>query len=101
MDETIAAMQRNFAVLLLLAMPSLAQTPVIRPGEIWPDDRGEHIQAHGGGIIRVGGIYYWFGEDRGKGKDPGKRYVACYSSRDLAHWSFRRQVIQMSDPEGF
>ena len=23
----------------------------IRSGEIWPDDRGEHINAHGGGIL--------------------------------------------------
>ena len=26
----------------------------IVPGALWPDDRGEHIQAHGGGIIKLG-----------------------------------------------
>src|SRR4051794_1085711 len=36
----------------------------IRPGEIWPDDRGQMIQAHGGGITRDGDTFYWFGEDR-------------------------------------
>src|SRR4051812_17213807 len=52
----------------------------IHPGELWPDNRGEHIQAHGGGIIRLaddtlgapgpdgaaGFTYYWFGEERSR-----------------------------------
>ena len=25
----------------------------------------KHIQAHGGGILKFGDTYYWFGEDRG------------------------------------
>jgi len=73
----------------------------INPGEVWPDDRGKHIQAHGGGIVKLGDTYYWFGEERGHGLDPAKRYVSCYSSTDLAHWKFRNQVIQLADPENF
>lgn len=60
-----------------------------------------HVQAHGGGIIKLGSTYYWFGEDRTKDNDPTKRFVACYSSEDLVHWTFRRQVLGLSDPEGF
>ena len=60
----------------------LAASPVIRPGEIWLDNRGQHIQAHGGGIIRLRDTYYWFGEDRSKENDRAKRYVSCYSSKD-------------------
>ena len=30
-----------------------------------------------------------------------KRYVSCYSSKDLAHWTFRNQVIKLADPENF
>ena len=71
----------------------------IKPGELWPDDRGQHIQAHGGGIIKLGDTYYWFGEDRSRDNDRGKRYVSCYSSKDLAHWTFRNQVIKLADPE--
>jgi hypothetical protein len=81
---------------LVVAAPS-----TIRPGEVWLDDRGQHIQAHGGGIIKLGETYYWFGEDRGQGLDPAKRYVSCYSSKDLAHWTFRNQVLQLGDPENF
>ncbi|HWC58402.1 MAG TPA: family 43 glycosylhydrolase [Verrucomicrobiae bacterium] len=71
----------------------------IRPGEVWPDNRGQHIQAHGGGILKRGDTYYWFGEDRTQGLSRDKRYVACYSSSDLAHWTFRNQVVALADPE--
>jgi hypothetical protein len=78
-----------------------AAPQTIRPGEIWADDRGKHIQAHGGGIIKLGDTYYWFGEDRSRDNDPAKRHVSCYASKDLANWSFRNQVIKLADPENF
>ena len=73
----------------------------IRSGEVWPDDRGKHVQAHGGAISKYGDTFYWFGEDYSPGNDKEKRYVACYASEDLVHWTFRNQVIKLSDPEGF
>jgi hypothetical protein len=91
-------------VLLAIAFQAnvlLAADDLIHPGELWPDDRGQHIQAHGGGIIELGNTFYWFGEDRGKELDPQKRYVGCYSSEDLVHWKFRNQVVQLADPENF
>ena len=27
---------------------------VFKPGEIWPDNNGMHINAHGGGMLRQG-----------------------------------------------
>jgi hypothetical protein len=62
---------------------------VIDPGGLWFDDRQRHIQAHGGGILKVRDTYYWFGEDRAADNAPGKRYVSCYSSKDLINWKFR------------
>ena len=73
----------------------------VRPGLLWPDDRGKHIQAHGGGIINLGDTWHWFGEDRSQDNDPDKRYVACYSSKDLINWKFHNQVLALSDPEKF
>ena len=85
---------------LLVATTLLgAESPLIRPGEVWRDNRGEQIQAHGGGILQWKGEYYWFGEDRSVDNDPERRYVASYSSRDLVHWKFRHQVVSLSDPE--
>ncbi len=101
-----AAAAASFCGILLFSAQAFSQPPqpppaVIRPGAVWPDNRGQHIQAHGGGILKYGDTYYWFGEDRGQGLDPAKRYVSCYSSKDLAHWTFRNQVIKLSDPENF
>ena len=28
------------------------------PGELWPDNNGVHINAHGGGILHVGAVSY-------------------------------------------
>jgi hypothetical protein len=71
----------------------------IRPGDAWLDDRGRQIQAHGGGVIRLGKTYFWFGEDRSQTNAPDTHYVACYSSNDLIHWKFRAQVLAVSNPE--
>jgi hypothetical protein len=84
---------------ILLAAAALLPAAAIHPGEIWPDNRGKHIQAHGGGILKLDDTYYWFGEDRSQGLDPAKRYVSCYSSRNLVNWTFRNQVVQLADPE--
>ena len=35
-----------------------------KPGQIWPDNEGKHINAHGGAILFHDGTYYWFGETR-------------------------------------
>jgi hypothetical protein len=87
-------------LLLPMAASALAATPrIVKPGEPWLDNRGQQIQAHGGGITLWKGTYYWYGEDRSQTNDPEKRYVACYSSKDLAHWQFRRQVLELADPE--
>ena len=50
----------------LVLVNSGAAADTIEPGAVWPDDRGQHIQAHGGGISHLGNTYYWFGEDRGR-----------------------------------
>ena len=42
----------------------LAEPQKFQPGECWADNRGRHIQAHGGGLIKLGDTFYWFGEDR-------------------------------------
>ncbi len=88
-------------VIAMFGFTVSAAPPVIKPGEIWPDDKGNHIQAHGGGIIKRGHTYYWFGEDRGRDLDPKMRYVSCYSSKDLVNWRFRNRVIRLYDPENF
>src|SRR4051812_25947540 len=95
------ALSLTTALLSVVLTTAFETSQTIKPGEVWPDNRGQHIQAHGGGIIKLNGAYYWFGEDRSQGLDPAKRYVSCYFSPDLVHWTFRNQVIQFTDPENF
>lgn len=96
---------RPYRFLLILWLVTLftnvsaQKQTVIRPGEIWPDTNGNHIQAHGGGITKVKDTYYWYGEARAKSQDPDRRYVGCYSSKDLTNWKFRGNVLEMTNPD--
>lgn len=87
-----------FSLCLLTGTALFAQN-TIHPGEVWLDNNGKHIQAHGGGIIKMGKTYYWYGEERSQGLDTNYRYVSCYASKDLANWEFRGDVLKMSDPD--
>ncbi|MGW2306365.1 RICIN domain-containing protein [Streptomyces sp. NPDC001809] len=62
------------------------------------DPAGNPVHAHGGGVVKVGAYYYWFGEDRNA--DNSFRYVSAYRSTDLRTWEFRNHVLtQETDPE--
>jgi hypothetical protein len=77
-----------------------ARTDEVIPGGVWDDDRRRQIQAHGGGVLRIDDTFYWFGEDRSTDNLKDHRYVACYSSTDLINWTFRKQVVAATRPEG-
>ena len=73
---------------LFLNLNCNAQLNSFNPGEIWKDNTGKHINAHGGGILKKGDTYYWYGEHKIVG-DAGNRAevgVHCYSSTDLYNW---------------
>lgn len=75
-------------VTIFLAVEVNAQQTEFHPGLLWPDDKGVHINAHGGGLLYQKGVYYWFGEHKIAG-DAGNRAmvgVHCYSSKDLYNW---------------
>ncbi|MET9735615.1 RICIN domain-containing protein [Streptomyces sp. NPDC006458] len=62
------------------------------------DTTGNPVHAHGGGVVKVGQYYYWFGENRNA--DNTFRYVSAYRSTDLKNWEFRKHVLtQATDPE--
>ncbi|MBV4359235.1 family 43 glycosylhydrolase [Parasegetibacter sp. MAH-26] len=86
-------------VAIIVLLTSATAQKKINPGEVWPDDKGNHIQAHGGGIVKIDKYYYWYGEQRRQGLDTGLRYVSCYRSKDLASWQFMGDALQLSDPE--
>lgn len=78
----------------LHASCSHSATPVIQPGAVWRDTEGEVIQAHGGGIVQLGGTFYWFGENRSpRPVSPPFGFVKLYSSTDLGRWVPRGNVL--------
>lgn len=61
----------------------------IKPGQVWPDNKGRHINVHGGAILFYENTYYWFGESRlpRTERDRTLYGVGCYSSKDLLNWN--------------
>jgi len=87
-------------LLCLLSFSAPAQTNTsFHPGDLWPDDKGVHINAHGGGILLQNGTYYWFGEHKtqGGGGNVANVGVHVYSSTDLYNWKDEGIALAVSD----
>ncbi|THU82491.1 Arabinanase/levansucrase/invertase [Dendrothele bispora CBS 962.96] len=78
--------------LTLLAVLGVVQAAVIVPGATWTDTSGNVIQAHGGGFLKVGSTFYWFGEDKTL-NSALFRAVSCYTSTDLVSWSRQNDAL--------
>lgn len=83
---------KNYFILLFLLTSLTAckqvESTYFTPGELWTDNNGVHINAHGGGILYDNGTYYWFGEHKTEGGEGNVANVGVhvYSSTDLYHW---------------
>jgi beta-xylosidase len=66
----------------------------IANGTQFRDTAGNVVHAHGGGVLKVGTYYYWFGENRNA--DNTFRAVSVYRSTDLVTWEFRNNVLTQS-----
>ncbi|KAL4809809.1 glycosyl hydrolase [Aspergillus unguis] len=84
----------QLSTVILLAVSARALDIV--PGATWTaTNTGEHVQAHGAGIIQDNNVYYLIGEE----KTDGALFQAvnCYSSDNLVEWSFERQLLSRTD----
>jgi hypothetical protein len=81
-----------------------AASRVIQNDVFWKDQSGKPIYSQGGGVLKVGGTYYWYGakykEAESYYASPTKRYgattfssVTCYSSADLVNWKSEGDVF--------
>ena len=66
------------------------------PGQLWLDTEGKPIHAHGGSVMYLDGVYYWYGEN--KEKTDGRNGiwhwgVRCYASTDLYNWEDKGVII--------
>lgn len=67
---------------------SASPLPCFHPGQIWLDDTGAPINAHGAGFLHHEGVTYWYGEHKIDGEAGNAAHVGVrvYSSRDLHTW---------------
>lgn len=81
-----------------LCLHGKAQQTAFHPGQLWPDDKGVHINAHGGGMLYQKAKYYWFGEHKIAGGAGNRAMVGvhCYSSKDLYNWKDEGIVLPVS-----
>lgn len=66
----------------------------------WYDDCGKRIQAHGGSVMEVDGVYYFYGENKEHtipGSGVWHNGVNCYSSTDLVNWKFENTILKSSN----
>lgn len=74
----------------LAASRALASGAVVN-GIQWADTAGNPLHAHGGGFIKSGSYYYWFGENRNL--DYSFKSVNVYRSTDLQNWEYRGNAL--------
>jgi len=87
------------AVLIFFQLPAFCLNNAFTPGELWPDDRGQHINAHGGGMLYQNGVYYWFGEHKSDFSNNALVGVTCYSSVDLYNWMYQGVALSVVEDD--
>lgn len=70
-------------------------------GGLWPDAAGVHVNAHGGGLLKEGGLWYWYGEHKtaGRAGNAANVGVRVYSSPDLLGWTDRGVALAVEPDE--
>ena len=86
--------------LVMAASVSAQSLERITPGQEWPDRKGEHINAHGGGLLFHEGKYYWYGENRPARGFTTEVGVEVYSSSDLMNWEDEGVALAVSEEAG-
>ena len=99
----MTTVRRTFMVLILmvgawvwLAPTAAVAAPVaITTGATWSDQNGNPLQMHGLGIVKVGSVYYGFGEDKTNENSSNATFIAvpCYSSTNLATWTYQSEAL--------
>lgn len=68
-----------------------------RPGALWLDDQGHHINAHGAALLIHEGVWYWYGEHKTPVGDEAKVGVHVYVSDDGLTWRDGGVALAVSD----
>lgn len=94
-------MKKSLLSVVLMAVPLFSHAKgEIRSRQLWPDNHGVHVNAHGGGILYHRGTYYWFGEHKAENTSNAMVGVTCYSSKNLTDWKNEGVALAVSDEQG-
>lgn len=86
--------------------------PAVQNDVFWKDTSGNPIYSQGGGVLKVGNTYYWYGAkyngavtyynnpSAGKNSDTSFNAITAYSSTDLVQWKFEGNVMTAADLGG-
>jgi hypothetical protein len=94
----------TLSLLAVVACANAAQ-PAIENGVFWRDTSGKPIYSQGGGMLKVGDRYWWYGVKYHEAVSyaaaptalaPQPRFsaVTAYSSTDLVNWRFEGDVLK-------
>lgn len=92
--------------LILIAAASLAiglpqaRAQELHPGQLWADTAGEHINAHGGGVLATPQGWYWYGEHKCDTTTRATVGVTCYRSDNLVDWTPVSVALPVSTAQG-
>ena len=85
---------------LVAASTPLLTSAALTNGATWHDTGGNQIEAHGGGVLKVGSVFHWYGSTKKELSYHGKHClfecslgVNLYTSRDLLAWDFQGLVF--------
>jgi hypothetical protein len=92
------------ALLCAAQMPAHAAPKTIQNDSFWKDTSGTPIYSQGGGILKVGSTYYWYGvkyegavtyaaNPVSANSNTGFNAVTVYSSTDLVTWTSRGNAV--------
>jgi hypothetical protein len=100
------------AILYLLICAATSHAATIQNDTFWKDQSGNFICSQGGGMLKVGSTYYWYGvsyeraaiyaadPSPGNTGNAGFKSVTCYSSTDLAHWKSEGDALTRDQTGG-
>ncbi len=99
MRKIIQSLLLAGALLPCVAAELPAPNTSFKPGQLWLDDEGVAINAHGPGYYKEGDTYYWFGEHKIAGDAGNYAHVGvrCYSSKDLYNWKNEGVALAVED----
>ena len=96
---------KKIVVILLLIFVAIAiwacskQNRTINSIELWLDENGEQINAHGGGVLYKDNKYYWYGEHKSDSTNRALVGITCYSSDNLINWQNEGIALAVVDDD--